>query len=63
MIKKRFFYNLLKLFLALIIGGFLGIKLLAGGINHGNVIQIILFFTICAILGFILALIDNKVEL
>jgi hypothetical protein len=63
LIKKRFLLNLLKLFLALIIGGFLGIKLLARGINNGDVIQIILFFAICAVIGFILALIDNKAEL
>jgi phosphate/sulfate permease len=53
----------LKLFLALIIGGFLGIKLLANGINNGDVIQIILFFAICAVIGFVLAMIDNKLEL
>ena len=60
--KKRFFLNLLKLFLALIIGGFLGIKFLADGINNGDVIHIILFFAFCAGLGFILAIIDNKLD-
>jgi hypothetical protein len=62
LLKKRFLFNLLKLFLALIIGGFLGLKLLAEGINYGNIIQIILFFAVCAIIGFILSLIDSKAE-
>ena len=60
--KKLLAFNLAKLFFALVIGGILGVKLLAKGIGNGEIIPIILFFAICAVLGFVLAKIDIRKE-
>ena len=50
MMKKNRFFNILKFFIALVIGGFLGDKLLA----PGNPLYVLLFLLLCYIGGVIL---------
>lgn len=47
-------FEIIKLIVALIIGGFLGVFLLEKGLSNGDLTKIILFFVICVIVGFTL---------
>lgn len=52
--------EIVKFIIALVIGGLLGVFLLAQGISNGEIIKIILFFAICVIMGFVLWKIGRK---
>lgn len=58
--RKINIIEIVKLVIALIVGGFLGVFLLAQGISNGDLTKIILFFVICEIVGFVLWKIGKK---
>lgn len=58
--KKRIVLEIIKFIIALIVGGILGVCLLEKGLSNGNVIQVLLFFGICAVVGFLLWKVGKK---
>lgn len=56
LMNKEVMLNIVKLIFALIIGGFMGVKLL----SSGKFISIIAFFALCVIIGIVLSHINVK---